>query len=137
MTTTAQAAAEKKGKREKRKPKGPEIIRVPQHTVEVVSDSGEGAQKCAQIFGAVSAKMGNGTWTVEIIPAEIQPPPRTPPSASGNRIRLGTKTVTNWGDAADLVVAFNEQVLLHRHRLDATHRYRCIMSLTIPITIAS
>jgi 2-oxoglutarate ferredoxin oxidoreductase subunit alpha len=89
------------------------------YTVEVVSDSGEGAQKCGQIFGAVSAKMGNGVWTVEIIPAEIQPPPRTPTSASGNRIRLGTNTITNWGDDANLVVAFNEQVLLSRHRLNA------------------
>ncbi|MEK7445861.1 MAG: 2-oxoacid:acceptor oxidoreductase subunit alpha [candidate division NC10 bacterium] len=95
------------------------ILRVPEHTVEVVSDSGEGAQKCAQIFGRVSAKMGNGVWTVEIIPAEIQPPARTPESASGNRIRIGTKPVTNWGDHADVVVAFNEQVLLHRHRLGA------------------
>ncbi|HEX8942352.1 MAG TPA: hypothetical protein VF785_04385, partial [Gemmatimonadaceae bacterium] len=65
-------------------------IRLPEHTVEVVSDSGEGAQKCGQIFGAVSAKMGNGVWTVEIIPAEIQPPPRTPEGASGNRIRIGS-----------------------------------------------
>src|SRR3972149_3309031 len=98
---------------------GPTTIRVTEHTVEVVSDSGEGAQKCAQIFGRVSAKMGNGVWTVEIIPAEIQPPARTPESASGNRIRVGTKPVTNWGDYADVVLAFNEQVLLHRHRLGA------------------
>jgi 2-oxoglutarate ferredoxin oxidoreductase subunit alpha len=97
----------------------PRILRHTQHTVEVVSDSGEGAQKCAQIFGRVSARMGNGVWTVEIIPAEIQPPPRTPPSASGNRVRIGTEPVTNWGDYADVVVAFNEQVLLHRHRLNA------------------
>ena len=95
------------------------ILSVPEHTVEVVSDSGEGAQKCAQIFGRVSAKMGNGVWTVEIIPAEIQPPARTPESASGNRIRIGTRPVTNWGDDANVVVAFNEQVLLNRHRLGA------------------
>jgi 2-oxoglutarate ferredoxin oxidoreductase subunit alpha len=90
---------------------------LPEHTVEIVSDSGEGAQKCGQIFGAVSAKMGNGVWTVEIIPAEIQPPPRTPEGASGNRVRLGSRAITNWGDAVDLLVAFNEQVLLSRHRL--------------------
>ena len=95
------------------------VLRVAQHTVEVVSDSGEGAQKCGQTFGLVSARMGNGAWTVEIIPAEIQPPPRTPGSASGVRIRIGTQPVTNWGDQADLVVAFNEQVLLSRHRLGA------------------
>jgi 2-oxoglutarate/2-oxoacid ferredoxin oxidoreductase subunit alpha len=92
---------------------------VPEHTVEIVSDSGEGAQKCGQIFGAVSAKMGNGVWTVEIIPAEIQPPPRVPEGASGNRIRIGTGQVTNWGDVTNLIVAFNEQVLLARHRLGA------------------
>ena len=40
-----------------------------EHIVEIVSDSGEGAQKAGQSFGAVSAKMGNGVWTVEIIPA--------------------------------------------------------------------
>lgn len=94
-------------------------LRVPEHTIEVVSDSGEGAQKCGQIFGAVSAKMGNGVWTVEIIPAEIQPPPRIPEGASGNRIRVGSKAITNWGDVTNLVVAFNEQVLLARHRLRA------------------
>ena len=96
-----------------------EIIRVPETTVEVVSDSGEGAQKCGQIFGSVCAKMGNGAWTVEIIPAEIQPPPRTPTGGSGNRIRFGTEEITNWGDATNLVVAFNEQVLLGRIELGA------------------
>ncbi len=97
----------------------PEILRLPQHTVEIVSDSGEGAQKCGQIFGTVSAKMGNGVWTVEIIPAEIEPPPRIPAGASGNRIRIGSEEITNWGDEANVVVAFNEQALLGRHRLDA------------------
>ena len=119
MTPSSTTKAPAKKKKAARKPKGPKVIKVPEHTVEIVSDAGEGAQRCAQIFGRVSAKMGNGTWTVEIIPAEIQPPARTPPSASGNRIRLGTKPVTNWGDAANLVMAFNEQVLLHRHRLGA------------------
>jgi 2-oxoglutarate ferredoxin oxidoreductase subunit alpha len=95
------------------------VIDVPEHTLEIVSDSGEGAQKCGQVFGAVSAKMGNGVWTVEIIPAEIQPPPRTPEGASGNRVRFGTNPITNWGDSVQLVVAFNEQVLLSRHRLGA------------------
>jgi len=97
----------------------PTAQRVREHTVEIVSDAGEGAQKCGQIFGAVSAKMGNGVWTVEIIPAEIQPPPRIPEGASGYRIRFGTDAVTNWGDATNLAVAFNEQVLLARHQVGA------------------
>ena len=97
----------------------PIVSVVPEHTVEIVSDSGEGAQKCGQIFGAVSARMGNGVWTVEIIPAEVQPPPRIPEGASGNRIRIGTGPVTNWGDVTNLVIAFNEQVLLARHRVGA------------------
>ncbi len=95
------------------------VLETDQHTVEIVSDSGEGAQKCGQIFGAVSAKMGNGVWTVEIIPAEVQPPPRQPAGASGNRIRLGSEPVTNWGDRTNLVMAFNEQVLHYRHFLGA------------------
>ena len=97
----------------------PAVHRLHEHTVEIVSDAGEGAQKCGQVFGAVSAKMGNGVWTVEIIPAEIQPPARVPEGASGFRIRLGDGPITNWGDATNLVVAFNEQVLLARHRVGA------------------
>jgi 2-oxoglutarate ferredoxin oxidoreductase subunit alpha len=104
---------------EARQPGSPAVLLASEHVIEIVSDSGEGAQKCGQTFAAVSARMGNGIWTVEIIPAEIQPPPRTPEGASGNRIRIGTAPVTNWGDETNLVVAFNEQVLLSRHRLGA------------------
>ena len=87
-----------------------EYVQVKEHIIEIVSDSGEGAQKCGQSFAAISAKMRNGVWTVEIIPAEIQPPARTPESASGIRIRIGEKKITNMGNEADLVVAFNDQV---------------------------
>jgi 2-oxoglutarate ferredoxin oxidoreductase subunit alpha len=87
---------------------------IDEHIVEIVSDSGEGAQKCGQTFGVIGAKMGNGIWTVEIIPAEIQPPARSPAGASGNRIRVGNKYMTNMGNEADLVIAFNEQVLFSR-----------------------
>ena len=69
-----------------------------QHIVEVISDSGEGAQRCGQALGSIAARMGNGIWTVEIIPAEIQPPARSVAGASGNRIRIGAKRVTNGGD---------------------------------------
>ena len=86
------------------------------HTVEIVSDSGEGAQKCGQSFGTIAARMGISIWTVEIIPAEIQPPARSIEGASGNRIRLASRRVTNGGDEADLVVAFNDQVMLRRSR---------------------
>ena len=93
---------------------GAAAARVDEHVLEIVSDSGEGAQKAGQIFGAVSAKMGNGTWTVEIIPAEIRPPPRSRAGASGIRIRFGSRPITNMGDAADVVVGLNEQVLYSR-----------------------
>ena len=89
---------------------------VSEQIVEIVSDSGEGAQRCGQSLGAIGAKSGNGIWTVEIIPAEIQPPARSVAGASGNRVRLGSKRITNGGDEADLVVAFNEQVVLGRVR---------------------
>ncbi|MEE8308515.1 MAG: 2-oxoacid:acceptor oxidoreductase subunit alpha [Gammaproteobacteria bacterium] len=89
---------------------------VDEHTVEIVSDSGEGAQKCGQSFGSIAAKMGNGIWTVELIPAEIQPPARSIEGASGSRIRLASRRITNGGDEADLIVAFNDQVLLKRVR---------------------
>jgi len=88
--------------------------RTPEQIVEIVSDSGEGAQTAGQLFGTVCAKMSNGVWTVEIIPAEIEPPARSRAGASGIRIRFGTKPIANMGDQADLVVAFNEQVLYNR-----------------------
>jgi 2-oxoglutarate ferredoxin oxidoreductase subunit alpha len=95
------------------------IFEVSEHTVEIITNSGEGAQKCAQIFGQTCAKMGNGVWTVEIIPAEIEPPHHTVTSTSGNIIRFGTNKITNWGDQSKLAIAFNEQVLLSRHWLDS------------------
>ena len=88
--------------------------RLDEAIVEIVSDSGEGAQKTGQTFGTISARMGNGVWTVEIIPAEIKPPARSRAGASGIRVRFGSRPITNVGDTADLVVAFNEQVLYGR-----------------------
>ncbi len=95
---------------------GKAAVTLSEHIVEIVSDSGEGAQRCGQSLGAIAAKMGNGVWTVEIIPAEIRPPARSVAGGSGNRIRLGSGRVTNGGNETDLVVAFNEQVLLGRVR---------------------
>ena len=106
--TTAKTSGSGNG----RSPAGPQSM--DQHIVEIVSDSGEGAQKCGQILGLVSGKMGNGVWTVEIIPAEIQPPARSQQGASGIRVRMGSKYMTNMGNEADMVVAFNEQVLYSR-----------------------
>jgi 2-oxoglutarate ferredoxin oxidoreductase subunit alpha len=91
-------------------------VTLSEHIVEIVSDSGEGAQRCGQSFGAIAARTGNGVWTVEIIPAEIRPPARSVAGGSGNRIRVGSGRVTNGGNETDLVVAFNEQVLLGRVR---------------------
>mgnify|MGYP003610579573 CR=1 FL=1 len=91
-------------------------ITLKEHIVEIISDSGEGAQRCGQSLGSIAARMGNGVWTTEIIPAEIRPPARSVAGASGNRIRIGADYITSGGDRTDLVVAFNEQVLLRRVR---------------------
>jgi 2-oxoglutarate ferredoxin oxidoreductase subunit alpha len=93
-----------------------QVVTLKEHIVEIISDSGEGAQRCGQSLGSIAARMGNGIWTVEIIPAEIRPPARSVAGASGNRIRIGAGYVTNGGDETDLVIAFNEQVLLGRVR---------------------
>ncbi len=92
----------------------PPATSIAEHIVEVISDSGEGAQRCGQSLAAIAARTGNGIWTTEIIPAEIQPPARSVAGASGIRIRIGSQRVTNGGDQTDLVVAFNEQVLIGR-----------------------
>jgi 2-oxoglutarate ferredoxin oxidoreductase subunit alpha len=97
-------------------PNGKAAITLSEHIVEIISDSGEGAQRCGQALAAIAARMGNGVWTVEIIPAEIRPPARSVAGGSGNRIRLGSGRVTNGGNETDLVIAFNEQVLLGRVR---------------------
>jgi 2-oxoglutarate/2-oxoacid ferredoxin oxidoreductase subunit alpha len=100
------------------KAKSAQRTRLKEHVVEIISDSGEGAQKCGQSLGSIAAQMGNGIWTTEIIPAEIRPPARSVAGASGNRIRIGAGPVTNGGDKTDLVVSFNEQVLLGRVRAE-------------------
>ena len=69
-----------------------------QHVVEVISDSGEGAQRCGQALGNIAARMGNGVWTVEIIPAEIRPPAAQRRRGERKRIRLGSARLTNGGD---------------------------------------
>lgn len=97
-------------------PSDDSVVRLSEHIIEILSDSGEGAQKCAQSLAAIAARMGNGVWTTEIIPAEIQPPARSVEGASGNRIRLSSHAISNGGDKTDLAVAFNEQVLIGRLR---------------------
>jgi len=97
----------------KRRKVRPAVV-LDEQIVEIVSDSGEGAQRCGQSLAAIAARTGNGIWTVEIIPAEIQPPHRSIAGASGNRVRFASGPLSNGGNEADLVVAFNEQVLLSR-----------------------
>ena len=85
--------------------------RVDECIVEIISDSGEGAQTAGQMFGTVSAKMGNGVWTVEIIPCGDRTARAEPAGASGIRIRW-VRHGHQLGRRAELVVAFNEQVLM-------------------------
>ncbi|MEE8352594.1 MAG: 2-oxoacid:acceptor oxidoreductase subunit alpha [Rhodospirillales bacterium] len=105
-------------RRDRLGPSSKPVVTLKEHIIEIVSDSGEGAQRCGQAFGSIAARMGNGIWTAEIIPAEIQPPARSIAGTSGNRIRLASHRVTNWGDEANLIIAFNEQVLLSRFWAD-------------------
>ena len=93
------------------------VVTLSEHIVEIISDSGEGAQRCGQSLGSIAAQMGNGIWTVEIIPAEIRPPARSVAGAQRqpHPHRIAGR-VTNGGDETDLVIAFNEQVLLGRVR---------------------
>ena len=116
QTTLKQKPAAKAPRQTKASAANKTRVQLKEHIVEIISDSGEGAQKCGQSLGAIAAQMGNGIWTTEIIPAEIRPPARSVAGASGNRIRIGSEYITNGGDETDLVVAFNEQVLLGRVR---------------------
>jgi len=122
LTAREPAGSERLGQKDGSPPQGKPPQKLHEHIIEIISDSGEGAQKCGQSFASIAAKMGNGIWTVEIIPAEIEPPPRSIAGASGNRIRIGSHRITNGGDEADLAVAFNEQVLLGRLRAGALKR---------------
>ena len=40
------------------------LVTLREHIVEIISDAGEGAQRCGQSLGSIAAKMGNGIWTV-------------------------------------------------------------------------
>ena len=113
-TTATRKASTSAGKSPGAKARTKTCVTLKEHIVEIISDSGEGAQRCGQSLGSIAARMGNGIWTTEIIPAEIRPPARSVAGASGNRIRIGSTYITNGGDETDLVVAFNEQVLLGR-----------------------
>src|SRR5450631_3815493 len=112
----AEASVKPRPRASKPAPTGKTAVALSEHIVEIISDSGEGAQRCGQSLAAIAARMGNGVRTVEIIPAEIRPPARSVAGGSGNRIRLGSGPVTNGGNETDLVIAFNEQVLLGRVR---------------------
>src|SRR5664279_5583290 len=116
MTDTAVKPRPRTNKAAQPAPSGKPAVTLSEHIVEIISDSGEGAQRCGQTFGAIASQMGNGVWTEEIIPAEIRPPARSVAGGSGNRIRLGSGRITNAGNETDLVIAFNEQVLLGRVR---------------------
>ena len=35
-------------------------VNLPEHIVEVISDSGEGAQRCGQSLASIAARSGNG-----------------------------------------------------------------------------
>jgi 2-oxoglutarate ferredoxin oxidoreductase subunit alpha len=113
-TTASRTASPQKAGPASSKAQTKTCVTLKEHIVEIISDSGEGAQRCGQSLGSIAARMGNGVWTTEIIPAEIRPPARSVAGASGIRIRIGSSYVTNGGDETDLVVAFNEQVLLGR-----------------------
>ena len=125
---TIQKSMKKTGKQTSAPASKHAVRTLKEHIVEIISDSGEGAQRCGQSLGSIAARMGNGIWTTEIIPAEIRPPARSVAGASGNRIRIGSGRVTNGGDETDLVVAFNEQVLLGRVR-DHELKPECIILL--------
>ena len=122
LTARELSGSEQPDREEEDSPQVKPPLKLREHIIEIISDSGEGAQKCGQSFASIAAKMGNGIWTVELIPAEIEPPPRSIAGASGNRIRVGSHRVTNGCDEADLAVAFNEQVLLGRLRAGALKR---------------
>src|ERR1035438_6392700 len=110
----AEASVKPRPRARKPAPTGKPAVILSEHIVEIISDSGEGAQRCGQSLAAIAARMGNGVWTVEIIPAEIRPPARSVAGGSGNRFGRGSGVVPNGGNKTDLVIAFNEQVLLGR-----------------------
>ena len=57
---------------EQRKPVSRKVTQERLSTVEIVSDPGEGAQKCAQIFGSVSAKIAVPRLRAGLMPARVR-----------------------------------------------------------------
>jgi 2-oxoglutarate ferredoxin oxidoreductase subunit alpha len=97
---------------------------VSQHTVEIVL-TGEGAEVRPDLRPGIGED-GNGVRRPTSSRRDPAPP-RSAPAASGNRIRIGSQPVTNWGDASDLMIAFNEQVLLGRHEQGALAEHAIVL----------
>ena len=68
---SSQKTMKKTGKNAGSKAGGAKAVALKEHIVEIISDSGEGAQRCGQSLGSIAARMGNGIWTTEIIPARF------------------------------------------------------------------
>lgn len=81
---------------------------------ELLMDAGFGAQKAGDILLGAFVGMGQYVYVEPMIPAEISPPPRTPPALSGVIIRLADFDITNIGNDTDLILAANEIVLDRR-----------------------
>ena len=74
---------------------GPRRISLPEHTVEIVSDAGEGAQKAAIAFAQLCAKAGNGLYKRLDEPSAIAHICTRLESLEG--IQVGTYVYTDYG----------------------------------------
>ena len=81
---------------------------------ELLMDAGFGAQKAGDILVQAFAKIGKYVYIEPMIPAEISPPPRTPPALSGVIMRLADFDITNIGNNTDVILAAHEIVLDRR-----------------------
>jgi len=80
--------------------------------VRFAGDSGDGVQLAGLRFATEAAGHGADLMTLPEYPAEIRAPAGTLFGVSAYQVQFGPGEVLTPGDAADLLVAFNPEVIL-------------------------
>nr|BCX01451.1 MAG: oxidoreductase [Bacteroidota bacterium] len=87
------------------------IVELPEVTVRIAGDSGDGMQLTGSQFTSVTALVGNDLSTLPDFPAEIRAPAGTTYGVSAFQIRFASSDILTPGDECDALVAMNPAAL--------------------------
>ncbi|MCS7083244.1 MAG: 2-oxoacid:acceptor oxidoreductase subunit alpha [Bacteroidetes bacterium] len=87
------------------------IVELPEVTVRIAGDSGDGMQLTGSQFTSTTALVGNDLSTLPDFPAEIRAPAGTTYGVSAFQIRFASSDILTPGDESDALVAMNPAAL--------------------------